>query len=82
VKKYFVYMLRCNDGSLYTGWTTDVDLRLKRHEQGLASKYTRSRLPVTLAYVEELVSRSAAQKREHAIKKLTRSEKEKLIANF
>lgn len=77
---FFVYMLRCADGTLYTGWTTNIANRLRQHEQGLASKYTRARLPLKLAFIEQLSSRSAAQKREFAIKKLSRLEKERLIA--
>lgn len=77
---YFVYMLRCADGSLYTGWTTDLTMRLKKHRQGIASKYTRARLPLELVFIEQLSSRSEAQKREYAIKQLSRLEKEKLIA--
>lgn len=79
MKGYFVYILRCSDTSLYTGWTNDITLRFLKHAQGLASKYTRSKLPVTLVYIEELPSRSEAQKREIAIKKLRRKEKEMLI---
>ncbi len=77
---YFVYMLRCNDDSLYTGSTTDIEERIAQHNCGKGSKYTRSRLPVALAYSEECISKSAALKREAAIKKLSRGEKIKLIA--
>ena len=77
--KAFVYILECGDGSLYTGWTTDVEERVKVHNSGLGAKYTRSRLPVKLVYVEEAIDRSAALKREAAIKKLTRRKKELLI---
>jgi putative endonuclease len=76
---WFVYMLRCRDGSLYTGWTTNVEERVKTHNSGEGAKYTRSRLPVKLVYFEELEDRSAALKREAAIKKLTRRKKELLI---
>lgn len=76
---FFVYMLRCADGSLYTGWTTDLERRLNQHNQGTASKYTRARLPVTMVYHQEVDSRSEALKREWAIKKLSRSEKERLL---
>ena len=76
---WYVYMLRCGDGSLYTGSTTDVDRRLREHQSGTGARYTRSRQPVTLAYVEEAPDRSAAQRREAAIKKLPRAQKWDLI---
>ena len=76
---WFVYMLRCGDGSLYNGYTDDVQRRLATHQSGKGAKYTRSRLPVTLAYQEELPDKSAALRREAAIKKLTRQQKLKLI---
>ena len=76
---WYVYMLRCGDGSLYTGSTTDVERRLREHQGGTGARYTRSRPPVTLAYTEEAPDRSAAQRREAAIKKLTRAQKLKLI---
>ena len=76
---WYVYMLRCGDGSLYTGSTTDVARRLREHQGGTGARYTRSRPPVTLAYAEEAPDRSAAQRREAAIKKLTRAQKLKLI---
>lgn len=75
----FVYMLRCADDNLYTGWTTDLQKRLKLHNEGKASKCTRARLPVKLVYFEECVDKSAALKREIAIKKLDRRQKEALI---
>ncbi len=76
---WYVYMLRCGDGSLYTGSTTDVERRLREHQGGTGARYTRSRPPVTLAYAEEAPDRSAAQRREAAIKKLSRAQKLKLI---
>ena len=76
---WFVYILRCGDGSLYTGYTDDVARRLAVHQSGKGAKYTRSRLPVTLSYQEELPDKSAALRREAAIKKLTRGEKLRLI---
>ncbi len=75
----YVYILKCNDKTLYTGWTTDLDKRLQTHNSGLGAKYTRARLPVTLEYYEEYEEKSDALKREAAIKKLTREEKLKLI---
>ena len=76
---WYVYMLRCGDGSLYTGSTTDVERRLREHQGGTGARYTRSHPPVTLAYAEEAPDRSAAQRREAAIKKLPRAQKLKLI---
>ena len=78
---WLVYLLRCSDGSLYTGITNDLPKRFKAHAAGKASKYTRSRLPVKLAYSELRRSRSAALKREAAIKRLRRTEKERLVGN-
>ena len=75
----YVYMLSCADGSLYTGWTNDLAKRLENHHAGKGAKYTRGRLPVTLAYYETYETESEARKRECAIKKLTRQQKEKLI---
>ncbi len=76
---YFVYILRCADGTLYTGWTNDVESRVKTHNEGKGAKYTRARLPVELCHTEELGSKSEAMKREAEIKKLSRTEKLKLI---
>ena len=74
-----VYMLRCADGSLYTGITKDVSRRCGQHNAGAASRYTRSRLPIVLVYREAQSSRSVALKRELAIKALSRKDKELLI---
>lgn len=76
-----VYIMKCSDGTLYTGWTNDMKKRLSSHNCGRGAKYTRSRLPVTPVYVEFLQSRSDALKREAAIKKLTRAGKLKLIGS-
>lgn len=78
---WYVYILRCGDGTLYTGITPDVQSRLAKHEQGLGAKYTRGRGPLTLVYTEECTDRAAASRREYAIKHLTRQEKEALIAS-
>ncbi|KDR94356.1 putative endonuclease [Peptoclostridium litorale DSM 5388] len=75
----YTYMLRCSDNTLYTGWTKDIERRLLEHNRGKASKYTRVRLPVELAYLEEYESDSDARKREVQIKKLTRAKKLSLI---
>lgn len=77
--RWLVYLLRCSDGSLYTGITNDLPKRLKAHAAGKASKYTRSRLPVKLVYSEPKRSKSAALKREAAIKRLRRAEKDRLV---
>jgi predicted GIY-YIG superfamily endonuclease len=76
----WVYMLRCSDGSLYTGWTTDPKRRLARHSAGRASRYTASRLPVELALALPMVDRSAAMREEIRIKSLSRPQKLALIA--
>src|SRR5437899_3226690 len=77
--KWFVYILRCADGSFYTGITTDMDRRCRQHNAGIASRYTRSRLPTKLVYQENQSGRSRALKREAAIKALTRRDKEALV---
>ncbi len=74
-----LYILRCADGTLYTGITTDVEKRVKAHNAGKGAKYTRGRGPVTVVYVEEEESESAARVREAEIKRMTREEKEKLV---
>lgn len=78
----YVYILLCKDNSLYTGWTVDLEKRLKTHNAGRASKYTRGRTPVKLVYFEEYRDRIQAQKREYAIKQLRRKDKLKLIEDF
>ena len=75
----YVYMLLCADGSLYTDWTNNLAKRLESHQAGKGAKYTRSRLPVALAYYEEYETESDARKRECAIKKLSRQKKEELL---
>ncbi len=72
---WFVYILRCADGSLYTGVTTDVNRRFRQHNDGTASRYTRSRRPTRLVYQEAHADRSSAQRREAAIKALSRRDK-------
>ena len=73
-------MVRCADGSLYTGITTDLERRLEEHNEGSGAAYTRSRLPVSLAYTEEYMSRSDSLKREAAIKRLSKAHKELLLS--
>lgn len=77
--RWLIYMLRCRDASLYTGITNDLSQRLQAHRQGVGSRYTRSRLPVKLVYVESATSRSAATRRELMIKRMSRQQKEILI---
>ncbi len=77
----FVYVLRCSDATLYTGWTNDLIRRLKKHRSGRASKYTGVRLPVELVYFEEFEDKSSAMKRECAIKKMSKAQKERMIAD-
>ncbi len=75
-----MYLLRCADGSLYCGWTTDLDRRLNEHRAGSASRYTRSRLPVVLAWSAQVASRPEALREEARIKRLTRAEKLQLLS--
>jgi putative endonuclease len=74
----FVYLLRCNDGTIYTGWTFDVTQRVRAHQDGRGARYTRIRRPVELVYQERLSSRRAAMRREIEIKKMSRVRKQKL----
>jgi putative endonuclease len=76
---YYVYILKCGDGSLYTGITVDVERRLRQHQSGKGAKYTRSHLPVRLVYQEAQPDKPSALRREMAIKGLTRPQKLKLI---
>jgi putative endonuclease len=76
---WFLYILKCRDNTFYTGITTDLDRRLDQHNNGTASRCTRSRLPVVRVYQETCADRSVALKRECAIKKLTREEKELMV---
>ena len=77
--KAYTYIVECADGTLYTGWTIDIEKRIKTHNEGIGAKYTRSRLPVKLVYCETHENKSDAMKREAAIKKLTRKDKQRLI---
>lgn len=78
--KWYLYILRCKDNTLYTGIAVDVEARLEMHRSGKGAKYTRGRSPLELVYTEECGSHSDALKREIAVKRLTRQEKEDLIA--
>lgn len=76
---WFVYIVQCNDKTYYTGITNNLEKRIKNHNLGTASKYTRVRLPVKLVYTENQPNRSEASKREYQLKQLSRIQKEKLI---
>lgn len=78
----YTYILQCSDGSFYTGWTVDLDTRLKTHNGGKGARYTRARLPVRLVYWESQPNRGEAQRREAAIRRLGREQKKALIAAF
>lgn len=75
----YTYILRCSDGSLYTGWTNHIEKRVKAHNKGQGAKYTRGRLPVILVYYEAYSTKEEAMRREYEVKRLSRSEKESLI---
>jgi putative endonuclease len=77
----WVYLLRCSDDSLYTGWTVDLERRLARHQSGVASRYTASRLPVELALSIPMSDRTSARREEARIKRLSRSQKLALISS-
>lgn len=79
---WHLYILRCKDGSLYTGITTDVEKRLEAHRSGKGAKYTRGRGPLELVYREQCGTHSDALKRELAVKALTREQKQALIASY
>jgi putative endonuclease len=77
---FYCYILECADGTYYTGWTIDPQRRVAVHNKGRGARYTRTRCPVKLVYVEELPDQKSAMKREIAIKKMTRKGKKKLIS--
>lgn len=76
---YFCYIVECADGTYYTGWTTNPERRTRQHNRGRGAKYTRQHGPVRLVYVESLPDRSQAMRREHEIKALKRTQKQRLI---
>jgi putative endonuclease len=76
---HYVYVLRCADDSLYTGYTTDVARRVEEHDAGEGAKYTRGRTPVELVHTEAYESKSTAMSREYEIKQLSRPQKERLV---
>ena len=75
----YTYIVKCSDGTFYTGWTNDLTRRMEAHNQGRGAKYTKARRPVTLFYYETFETKEEAMKREYAIKRLSRKEKEELI---
>lgn len=76
---YYVYILKCKDNTLYTGYTVDLDKRIQNHNKGIGAKYTRGRIPVELVYYETYNNKSEALKREYSIKQLSKDKKLKLI---
>lgn len=75
----YTYILKCKDGTYYTGWTNHLEKRIQDHNDGKGAKYTKARRPVELVYWEKFVTKEEAMKREYAIKQMTRKKKEKLI---
>ena len=75
----YCYILECADGTYYTGWTTDPERRVKQHNKGIGARYTKTRRPVKLVYLEEQPDKVTAMRRELAIKKLKRVQKSKLV---
>ena len=78
----YVYIVECNDNTLYTGWTNNLEKRIKAHNDGKGAKYTKSRRPVELVYYETFSQKEDAMRREYAIKQLNRAGKRKLVENF
>lgn len=76
----YTYIVQCSDGTLYTGWTNDLEKRIEAHNRGKGAKYTKTRLPVHLVYYEEFPTKEEAMSREYGIKRLSRTEKLNLIA--
>lgn len=75
----FTYIVRCSDGTLYTGWTNDLEKRMKAHNEGKGAKYTKNRRPVVLEYFEKYETKSQAMKREYEIKQMNRAQKLEII---
>ena len=82
MKINYVYIIECKDNTYYTGWTTNLERRIKAHNNGNGAKYTKARRPVKLIYYEEFPDKNQALKRKYAIKQLTRKQKELLIKDF
>ena len=74
----YTYIVKCSDGTFYTGWTKDIEKRIEAHNAGKGAKYTKTRRPVVLVYLEEFATKEEAMKREYAIKQMTRKAKEAL----
>lgn len=81
-KENYTYIVKCSDGTLYTGWTTSLEHRIAVHNNGKGAKYTRSRRPVELVYYESFDTKRKAMQREAAIKRMKRGEKERLMSGF
>ncbi|GFZ79246.1 UPF0213 protein [Compostibacillus humi] len=81
-KQHVVYILRCKDGTLYTGYTNNLEQRMQKHEEGKGAKYTKGRGPFQLMYIEKFMTKNEALKREYEIKQLTRKGKLLLIQNW
>jgi len=79
---FYAYMLKCADGTIYSGYTTDLPRRIAAHNKGTGAKYTRPRRPIRLAYYEELESKRAAMQREAAFKQMTHAQKQQMISHF
>ena len=79
MKMFYVYILKCSDGTLYCGYTNNPEKRFEKHSCGMGAKYTRARLPLELVYTEECETKSEAMKREYEIKKMRRADKLRLI---
>lgn len=80
-RKSYIYIVRCSDGTLYTGWTTDIARRVREHNAGKGAKYTKSRRPVSLVYSEEFDTKEEAMRREYEIKHMSRKKKCGLLDN-
>lgn len=79
---YYIYIAECGDGTLYTGYTVDLEKRIQAHNEGKGAKYTRGRAPIVLKYYEEFNSKNDALKRESEIKKYTKAKKVDLVRKF
>lgn len=77
----YTYIVKCSDGSLYTGWTNDLEKRIRAHNEGKGAKYTKSRRPVVLAYYEEFQTKEEAMRREWEIKQMSRNQKMKMLTS-
>ena len=78
----YTYIVKCRDGTLYTGWTNDIEKRVRAHNEGRGAKYTKSRRPAELVYMEKFQTKEEAMSREYHIKRMSREEKKRLIAEY